>query len=302
MKTALQGIGGLLLAAPLALLGLFTTTTAKTLSSALMRASWPALALGAAINVAHNVFRVLRWRWLLDPVRPRVPFRPMFVAVILGLHDDAGSCPGGSGELVRPALLSARGRTSRSDRASAPSSPTACSTASRSSALFAVGSLTSALRRGIARPSRAEIRVTAPSSRSRSIVAGSRRWSRSRRSAGGWTAGCRAGRRPRALGRSRALWGSRAAWRRCARRAASFRSSCYSLLAWLTIALGTWIGIRAAGRRRRLRRRARDAPAACAGRVDPDARAASAATTPPMQIGLTSLFGVDPTIAAGVGI
>src|SRR5258706_7808180 len=106
MKTALQGIVGLLLAVLLLYWVLHDKPREERLS-ALMRASWPALALGAAVNVGHNVFRVLRWRWLLDPVRPSVPFRPMFVAVILG-YMTTWLVPGRVGELVRPALLSAR--------------------------------------------------------------------------------------------------------------------------------------------------------------------------------------------------
>jgi len=106
MKTALQGIGGLLLAA-LLLYWVLHDKDPQALSSALFRASWPALAAGAAINFAHNVFRVLRWRWLLDPVRADVPFRPMFAAVVLG-YMTTWLIPGRIGEVVRPALLSAR--------------------------------------------------------------------------------------------------------------------------------------------------------------------------------------------------
>src|SRR5206468_1137111 len=79
----------------------------QALSAALLSASWPALALAAFLNLAHNVFRVLRWGLLLTPVRPRVPFRPMFSAVILGFMTTL-LVPGRVGELVRPALLSAR--------------------------------------------------------------------------------------------------------------------------------------------------------------------------------------------------
>src|SRR5258706_8391746 len=106
MKTALQGIVGLLLAV-LLLYWVLHDKPREQLLSALLRASWPALALGALVNVGHNVFRVLRWRWLLDPVRPDVRFRPMFVAVILG-YMTTWLVPGRVGELVRPALLSAR--------------------------------------------------------------------------------------------------------------------------------------------------------------------------------------------------
>src|SRR5262245_28071702 len=105
MKTALQGIGGLVLAALLLYL-VFHNVDRQELSRALAATSWPLLASGAAINLGHNVFRVFRWRRLLQPVRT-VPLRPMFVAVILG-YMTTWILPGRIGELVRPALLSAR--------------------------------------------------------------------------------------------------------------------------------------------------------------------------------------------------
>lgn len=65
------------------------------------------LGLASALNVGHNVFRVWRWRALLDPVRSGVPFRPMFDAVILG-YTVTWVVPGRLGELVRPAVLAGR--------------------------------------------------------------------------------------------------------------------------------------------------------------------------------------------------
>jgi uncharacterized protein (TIRG00374 family) len=77
-----------------------------------LRVSWsqvsiPGLVVGALLMHGHNVFRVWRWRALLQPVRDRVPFWPMFVAVILG-YTMTWAIPGRIGELVRPALLSTR--------------------------------------------------------------------------------------------------------------------------------------------------------------------------------------------------
>ena len=96
MKTALQGVGGLLLSVIL-LYWVFHDKDPQALSAALLRASWPALFLAAVVNFAHNGVRVLRWRFLLDPVRQAVPFRPMFAAVILGIHDNAPRARAGGG-------------------------------------------------------------------------------------------------------------------------------------------------------------------------------------------------------------
>jgi uncharacterized protein (TIRG00374 family) len=71
------------------------------------RASWIGLLAAAVLNLGHNLFRVWRWRALLEPVRVGVPFRPMFSAVILG-YMTSWIIPGRLGELVRPALLAGR--------------------------------------------------------------------------------------------------------------------------------------------------------------------------------------------------
>lgn len=71
----------------------------------LREASIPGIAGAVLLNLGHNLFRVWRWRALLEPVRPAVPFRPMFTAVILG-YMTTWVIPGRVGELVRPMLLS----------------------------------------------------------------------------------------------------------------------------------------------------------------------------------------------------
>ncbi len=75
----------------------------------LRQASLAGLAAAAALNLGHMVFRVWRWRALLAPVREAIPFRPLFDAVVLGYVATA-AVPGRLGELVRPALLSGRER------------------------------------------------------------------------------------------------------------------------------------------------------------------------------------------------
>lgn len=79
----------------------------RQLKAQLMAASWLGLLACAGINFAHNGVRVLRWGLLLHPVRERVRFRPMFASVVLG-YMVTWVAPGRLGELVRPALLSGR--------------------------------------------------------------------------------------------------------------------------------------------------------------------------------------------------
>jgi uncharacterized protein (TIRG00374 family) len=67
------------------------------------------LLLASVLNISQSVFRVFRWGVLLEPVRPRIRFRPMFQAVVLG-YMTTWIIPGRLGELVRPALLAGRER------------------------------------------------------------------------------------------------------------------------------------------------------------------------------------------------
>jgi len=71
------------------------------------RASLSLLLLGALMNIAHIPFRVLRWRYLLDDGGRQIPFRPLFVAVVVG-YMTSWILPGRLGEIVRPMLLSSR--------------------------------------------------------------------------------------------------------------------------------------------------------------------------------------------------
>jgi uncharacterized protein (TIRG00374 family) len=295
MKTALQGIGGLLLAV-LLLYWVFHDKDPIALSAAIMRASLPALALGAFVNLAHNAVRVFRWRWLLEPVRPNVPFRPMFSAVVLGFMTTL-IVPGRVGELVRPALLSAR-----EDLPLGPCLGTVVADRLLDGvaivALFAMGSLGAHFVAGSAALA-GEIRVTAAVALV-VIVVGlvglvaistlggrleewlSRQWAPLRwsgRAALGLSRGADALRSPRAV----------------------VPIVAYSLLFWLMIAAGTWIGIRAAGA---------DVSFADTLVMLPLLALGVSLPTPGgvggyhalMQFGLVSLFGVDPTIAAGAGI
>jgi uncharacterized protein (TIRG00374 family) len=82
-------------------------TDPATLWTQIREASIPGLLLGASLNFGHNVFRVLRWKVLLNPQRRDIGFRPMFAAVMLG-YLTSWVIPGRLGELVRPMLLSSR--------------------------------------------------------------------------------------------------------------------------------------------------------------------------------------------------
>ena len=99
-------MAGLILAAVL-FWWVFKGIDLALLGESLGKASVAGLILAGLLNVAHNIFRVFRWKALLRPVKARIPFLPMFSAVILG-YMTTWVIPGRLGELVRPALLTAR--------------------------------------------------------------------------------------------------------------------------------------------------------------------------------------------------
>ena len=106
MRQALSFLLGLALAAAI-FVWVLKGTSWDTVKAALAGASVGGLLLGAALNLGHNVFRVWRWKYLLEPARPGVPFRPMFTAVVVG-YLVSWVVPGRLGEVVRPMLLSSR--------------------------------------------------------------------------------------------------------------------------------------------------------------------------------------------------
>lgn len=295
MKTALQGIGGLLLAALLLYL-VFRNIDRQALSNALAAVSWPALAAGAAINIGHNVFRVFRWRWLLQPFREAVALRPMFVAVILG-YMTTWVLPGRVGELVRPALLSAR-----ENLPLGPCLGTVVADRLLDGVaivfLFGVGSATAQFAGDSAALS-GQIRVTAAVALAvvlfgllglvaTSAFAGRleawliRQWAPIR-----WT-----GRAALALSR-----GTDAL--RSPRLLAPILA--HSLLAWLTVALGTWIGVRAVGADVSFADMLVMLPLLALGVSIPTPGGVGGYHAA-MQVGLTRLFGVDATTAASAGL
>lgn len=294
MKSAAQALLGALLAVAL-LYWVFHDVDRAELRRAIAGVSWGMLALGALINLSHNHFRVARWGWLLRPVRANVPYRPMLAAVMLGYLVTLVA-PLRLGEFVRPALLSAKENL--------PLGPTMGTVLADRMldgvaivALFAVGTSFAEFAPGAAEHA-ATIQRTAYLLFLVIAVglAGLTAY-------GIWGA---------ALGaRLEAAW---APIRWASRVATNFSHGtvalrsplgaaailAYSLLAWLTIALGTWIGIRAAG-----------APVSFAGVLVmlPMLALGVAVPTPGGAGGYHAavkgglkLFGVDDSVAAGVSL
>ena len=84
----------------------FRGVSLSQLGSHLREASWPLVALSMASVLVHLALRSLRWRTLLHPVRPRLPFDALMSAVVVGYM--ASLLPGRVGEVLRPILLSRR--------------------------------------------------------------------------------------------------------------------------------------------------------------------------------------------------
>jgi uncharacterized protein (TIRG00374 family) len=285
----------------LALAGVLLFVVARQIDRAVLvrqlrEASIGGLVLAAALNVGHNVFRVWRWGVLLAPVRPALPFRPMFDAVIVG-YTTTWTMPGRLGELVRPMLLSARERV--------PLAPCLGSVlADRlldglAVAVLFVAALAVTPLEGQAAAHASEIRSAAAGAAALIVVAlvallvaGSVRgrleqWLAARRGLVGWAwrstvafaRGAEAFRQPRLL----------------------WRLAVLTLAAWLTIGAGTWVGIRAAGAA---------VPPGAAFVIMPLLVLGIALPTPggaggyhvAMTFGLSSLFGVSQPVAAGTSV
>lgn len=70
------------------------------------RANWWLLAAATALTMATYAIRAVRWRALLDPVRPGVPVNSLLAATSLGFS--AVFVVGRTGEIVRPVALSSK--------------------------------------------------------------------------------------------------------------------------------------------------------------------------------------------------
>ncbi|HKQ61543.1 MAG TPA: lysylphosphatidylglycerol synthase transmembrane domain-containing protein [Candidatus Polarisedimenticolaceae bacterium] len=295
-KLAAKYALGLLLAAFLMWLVL-RGADPRALWAQIARASIVGLLACGAINASHNMFRVWRWRALLHPVRPAVPFRPMFDAVILG-YLVTWTVPGRLGELVRPALLSGRERiplapclgSVLADRlvdglailllfavglSITPLSGEAASVAHtlRLGSLLMVALISIPLI-GLLAVSRARQRLEAWWSASAS---GPRRWLA--RAVVAFSAGTDALKQPRLL----------------------LRVVVHSLAAWLTIALGLWIGVRSCGAPISFGAMLVILPALALGVALPTPGGAGGFHAA-MTFGLHALFGVDRATAVGTGL
>jgi hypothetical protein len=295
MKAAVQAFVGLALAA-LLLYWVFRDKDPRLLRAAIAQASWPGLVAAAVLNFAHNHVRVLRWRRLLAPVRASVPYRPMFAAIVLG-YLTTWLVPGRIGELVRPALLTAK--------EGIPLGPSLGSVVSDRFldgiaivVLFFAGSLTATFASGSA--------ALASQMRWASIALASvmaiglvvlalfaRQASRLDARLAGAPPPLRwLGRAALALAQGASALRTPSLW---------LPILGLSLVAWLMIAAGTWIGIRSAGVPIDFSASLVLLPLLAIGVALPTPAGAGGYHAA-MQFGLTQLFGVDGTAAAGAGL
>jgi glycosyltransferase 2 family protein len=285
------------LAAALALMVLVLRGVDRAeMGAALRGASLWGVGAATVLNIGHNVFRVWRWGALLEPVRPSLSFRPMFTAVIVG-YAPTWVLPGRLGELVRPALLSARENV--------PLGPCLGSVvadrvldATAIMALFAVGLFMAPIESGAAGLV-VEMRTVAlmlfaaiAGGLALLVVASAYRerladWFELRARPLRWAGrvALSVARGTEALARPRLL----------------AVTLVHSVLAWLTIGLSTWIGIRAAGVHLPHAGVWVMLPLLALGVALPVPGAAGSYHAA-MKLGLMALFGVaaGPAVAAGI--
>lgn len=295
MKQVVSFLLGLALAAAI-FVWVLHDTDLHAVGAALAGASVGGLLLGATLNLGHNFFRVWRWRHLLEPVRKDVSFRPMGTAVIVG-YLVSWVVPGRLGEVVRPMLLSTREKL--------PLGPCIGSVAADRLldgvaivVLAATGLLLAPLQ-GEAAAHAGSVKTTAWSLVG--VLAAGIALLMTLSALGTWVE------RKLFVFPGPVRWGVRALLS-LARGTDALRSprilaiaSAHSVLAWLTIAAGTWVGVRAAGA---------DVPFAAILVMLPLLALGVAVPTPggaggyhgAMKWGLTALFGVpaDTAVAAGL--
>ncbi len=82
-------------------------TDPELLWAQIRSASIGLLLLSVLLNVGSSLFRAIRWRLLLDPIRHGLPLRTLFAAIIVG-YMTSWVLPGRLGEVVRPLILTGR--------------------------------------------------------------------------------------------------------------------------------------------------------------------------------------------------
>ncbi len=292
MKDALKYLGGAALAA-LLLWFVLRGVDRVALLQEMRRASILGLVAAAVVNLAHNVFRVWRWGALLAPVKPGLKFRPMFTAVIVG-YLTTWVLPGRLGELVRPALL-----TAREEVPIGPSLGSIVADRVLDGAailvLFTIGTYLSPIQGSAAQKIRSAafvLLVLVALFMLGAVVAGGMRgrleaWFERRGRVLRWggraflslALGTEALRRPRLLA---LVLG-------------------HSLLAWFTIATGAWMGVRAAGCQVSLPAMMVMLPLLAFGVAVPTP-GGTGGYHAAMAFGLEMLFGVPPDAAVAAGI
>jgi uncharacterized protein (TIRG00374 family) len=104
VKTVLKLLVGLVVAG--GLMALFLRgVKLEDLVGSLRAAEWPWLVVCLVFTLLHYLVRAWRWRYLLWPLRPDIPIRPLLEAILAG-YAVTFLLPGRLGEVVRPALLS----------------------------------------------------------------------------------------------------------------------------------------------------------------------------------------------------
>ena len=104
MKFGWRGGLGLVLSA-VALYFAFRGIEFRTLASSVRHASFPFLVLSVVVATVTFPLRALRWRPILDPIAPNLPFAPLFSATVIGMMVN-NVVPVRAGEVARAYALS----------------------------------------------------------------------------------------------------------------------------------------------------------------------------------------------------
>src|ERR1041385_9059466 len=104
MKFGWRGALGILISAACLYFAFRNVDWARTIKYA-REANWPLLVLSAATATCMFPLRARRWRTILDPVAPKLPFGPLWRATAIGMMVN-NIVPARAGELARAYALS----------------------------------------------------------------------------------------------------------------------------------------------------------------------------------------------------